>query len=207
MKNQWSEKLQNLGEKVGQLSQALGQKVSELGPLDEQLKVFMDQVEVFVKKQVQKASIHTLQSYPVKVKLLPHFSGPLPSYESDWASGFDVRAQLEQELVLAPGERHLVPTGMAFEIPKGFEIQVRPRSGLAVKQGLSMVNTPGTVDADYRGEVKVIVINHGQQPVTIKSGDRIAQFVLCPIYHADFELVEELGSTTRGEGGFGHTGV
>jgi dUTP pyrophosphatase len=141
------------------------------------------------------------------VKLLPHFSGNLPAYESEWASGFDVRAQLSEDLTLNPGDRSLIPTGLAFEIPPGFEIQARPRSGLAIKQGVSLVNTPGTIDADYRGEVKIIVINLGQAPVVIKSGDRIAQLVLCPIFHADFELVEELGETRRGEGGFGHTGV
>lgn len=205
--NHWSSKLQNLSEKVGQISQVLGQKVSELGPLDEQLKTLLVQIDEMVKKQVKKANVHTLQNYPVKVKLLPNFSGNLPAYESEWASGFDVRAQVAEDLVLKPGERSLIPTGLAFEIPKGFELQARPRSGLAIKQGVSLVNTPGTIDADYRGEVKIIVINLGQEPVTIKAGDRIAQLVLCPIYHAEFELVENLGETSRGEGGFGHTGV
>ncbi len=207
MSNPWNEKIQNLSEKMGQFSQVLGKKMSELGPIDEQIKTLMSQMEEFVKKQVQKASVHTHKSYPVKVKLLPNFTGSLPAYESEWASGFDIRAQLESELTLAPGERTLVPTGLAFEIPIGFELQARPRSGLAIKQGVSLVNTPGTIDADYRGEVKIIVINLGQAPVVIKSGDRIAQLVLCPIFQAEFELVEELGDTKRGEGGFGHTGV
>lgn len=205
--NHWSAKLQNLSEKVGQISQVLGQKINEMGPLDEQLKGLVGLIEEIVKKQVQKANVHTLKSYPVKIKLLPHFSGNLPSYESDWASGFDVRAQISQQQVLNPGERSLIATGLAFEIPSGFELQARPRSGLAIKQGVSLVNTPGTIDADYRGEVKIIVINLGQEAVTIQPGDRIAQLVLCPIYHAEFELVEELGDTKRGEGGFGHTGV
>lgn len=144
----------------------------------------------------------------VKIKKLGHFKGDLPAYQTPLASGFDVRAQLESgAMALAPGERALIPTGLSFEIPPGFEIQARPRSGLAIKQGISLVNTPGTIDADYRGEVKIIVINHGQETVEIKDQDRIAQLVLCPVVQADFELVEELGSTERGAGGFGSTGV
>lgn len=207
MNQLWTEKLAHLGEKVGQLSQALGQKVSELGPMDEQLKNLKDHFETFIQKQVQKAVQHTLKQVPVKVKLLENFSGNLPNYESEGASGFDVRAQLSEDLVLAPGQRALVPTGLSFEIPSGFEIQARPRSGLAIKKGLGLVNSPGTIDADYRGEVKIIVINLSGEPLTIQTGERIAQLVLCPIYQAEFLLVEDLGSTDRGAGGFGHTGV
>lgn len=143
----------------------------------------------------------------LKVMCLPNFQGELPRYQSELASGFDVRACLEKEMILKPGERALVPTGLAFEIPAGFEIQARPRSGLAIKQGISLVNTPGTIDADYRGEVKIIVINHGQEPVEIKNQDRIAQLVLCPVVQADFEIVKSLSDTNRGAGGFGSTGV
>lgn len=143
----------------------------------------------------------------MRIQKFPHFKGDLPAYQSDGASGFDVRAQLTMDLILKPGERALVPTGLAFETPLGFEIQARPRSGLAVKNGVSLVNTPGTIDADYRGEVKVIIINLGQEPFIIKDQDRIAQLVLCPIYHADFEVVESLSATARGAGGFGSTGV
>jgi dUTP pyrophosphatase len=148
-----------------------------------------------------------MQKMKLKVQKLPHFRGELPAYQSAGASGFDVRAQLPQELTILPGQRKLIPTGLAFEIPLGFEIQVRPRSGLAIKNGISMVNTPGTIDADYRGEVQVILINHGQDPFLIRDQDRIAQFVLCPVWQADFELTENLSSTDRGAGGFGSTGV
>jgi len=148
-----------------------------------------------------------MQKMKLKIQKLPHFHGELPAYQSAGASGFDVRAQLAQELTILPGQRKLIPTGLAFEIPLGFEIQVRPRSGLAIKNGISMVNTPGTIDADYRGEVQVILINHGQEPFVIRDQDRIAQFVLCPVWQADFELTENLSSTDRGAGGFGSTGV
>jgi dUTP pyrophosphatase len=143
----------------------------------------------------------------VKVKTLSHFKGELPAYQSAGASGFDVRAQLEgNSLVLKKGERTMVPTGLSFEIPIGYEIQARPRSGWAAKQGLTVLNTPGTIDADYRGEVKVILVNLGQEDVLIQDQDRCAQFVLAPIIQAEFEKVEELGSTERGAGGFGSTG-
>ncbi len=143
----------------------------------------------------------------VKVKILSHFKGELPAYQSAGASGFDVRAQLEgSSLVLKKGERTMVPTGLSFEIPIGYEIQARPRSGWAAKQGLTVLNTPGTIDADYRGEVKVILVNLGQEDVLIQDQDRCAQFVLAPIIQAEFEKVEELGSTERGAGGFGSTG-
>lgn len=143
---------------------------------------------------------------PVKIKKLAHFKGELPQYQSAGASGFDVRAQLEQPVVLKPGERALIPTALSFEIPFGYEIQARPRSGLAAKQGITLMNTPGTIDADYRGEVKVIIANLGLETVTIQDQDRCAQLVIAPIYQADFQLVEELSDTARGAGGFGSTG-
>lgn len=142
----------------------------------------------------------------LKIKKLSHYKGDLPAYQTELASGFDVRAQLEQTLLLNPGERALVPTGLSFEIPHGYEIQSRPRSGLAFKHGISIVNTPGTIDADYRGEVKIILINHGLEPFEIKDQERVAQLILAPVVQAQFELVEELTDTSRGAGGFGSTG-
>jgi dUTP pyrophosphatase len=143
---------------------------------------------------------------PLRIKKLSNFRGDLPSYQTALASGFDVRAMLDTPMVLQPGERALIPTGLAFEIPPGFEIQARPRSGWAIKQGMGLVNSPGTIDADYRGEVKIIVVNLGGEPVEIKDQDRVAQLVLAPVYQAQFELVEDLESTERGAGGFGSTG-
>lgn len=143
----------------------------------------------------------------MRIKTWPHFKGELPAYQSAGASGFDVRAQLEgKPLTLKKGERALVPTGLSFEIPIGYEIQARPRSGWAAKHGLSLMNTPGTIDADYRGEVKVILVNLGQEDVVIQDQDRCAQLVVCPIYQAQFELVSDLSDTERGAGGFGSTG-
>ncbi|MEZ0392264.1 MAG: dUTP diphosphatase [Pseudobdellovibrionaceae bacterium] len=142
----------------------------------------------------------------LKIKKLSHYKGELPAYQSPLASGFDVRAQIERPLLLEPGERALVPTGLSFEIPAGFEIQARPRSGLAAKHGISVVNTPGTIDADYRGEVKVILINHGQEPFEVKDQERVAQLVLAPVVQAQFEISEDLSETARGAGGFGSTG-
>ena len=142
----------------------------------------------------------------LKIKKLAHFKGELPAYQTALASGFDVRAQLDRPVLLEPGERAMIATGLSFEIPAGYEIQSRPRSGLAAKHGISIVNTPGTIDADYRGEVKVILINQGLEPFEIKDQERIAQFVLAPVVQAQFELVEELSDTARGAGGFGSTG-
>jgi len=126
---------------------------------------------------------------------------------SQQAAGLDLCAALDQPLTLQPGERRLIPTGLAIAIPEGFEGQVRPRSGLALRHGIGMVNAPGTIDADYRGEIGVILVNFGQESVTIASGDRIAQLVLAPVVHANLQLVDTLDVTIRGEGGFGHTGV
>jgi dUTP pyrophosphatase len=142
----------------------------------------------------------------IKLKTLSHFKGELPRYQSPAASGFDVRAQLDKSIVLKPGERALIATALSFEIPVGYEIQARPRSGLAFKQGISIVNTPGTIDADYRGEVKIILINLGQEPVQIEDQERVAQLVLCPVLQAEFQVMEVLSATERGAGGFGSTG-
>lgn len=131
----------------------------------------------------------------------------LPSYGSELAAGADVRAYLQNELVLEPGESCLVPTGLKLAIPKGFEVQVRPRSGLALKHQITVLNTPGTIDADYRGEVGVILINHGKKTFVVTPGMRIAQLVLAPVCKAVFVREEMLAVTSRGEGGFGHTGT
>lgn len=142
----------------------------------------------------------------VKIKKLENFKGELPAYQSAGASGFDVRAQLSSAVVLHPGERAMIPTGLSFEIPLGFEIQARPRSGLAAKQGLTVLNTPGTIDADYRGEVKIIIINLGKEAFEIGDQERCAQLVIAPVYQANFEIVDSLSDTARGAGGFGSTG-
>ncbi len=128
----------------------------------------------------------------------------LPRYESDGAAGLDLRA--DEACVLAPGERRLVPTGLAIELPPGHEGQVRPRSGLALRHGIAMVNAPGTIDADYRGEVGVILVNLGQQPFELRRGERIAQLVVAPVARVEVELVAALSDTGRGGGGFGSTG-
>lgn len=130
----------------------------------------------------------------------------LPAYATVGSSGLDVRANIEQPITLQSLERNLVPTGLFVEIPLGYEIQVRPRSGLAVKQGLTCLNTPGTIDADYRGEIKVILINLSQEPQIIQPGDRIAQLVLQAIELIEWKSVDQLNETDRGTGGFGHTG-
>lgn len=146
----------------------------------------------------------------VPIIRLPHGQGiPLPAYESALAAGMDLRAALPEAepLVLHPGDRFAVPTGLAFALPPGFEGQVRPRSGLAFKNGVTCLNSPGTVDADYRGEVKVILINHGAEAFTIRRGDRIAQLVIAPVVQASWTEVASLDETVRGAGGFGSTGA
>ena len=148
-----------------------------------------------------------MKNIEVKVAILPHFKGALPRYQTELASGFDVRACLTEAMHLAPGERAMIPTGLAFEIPPGYEIQARPRSGLAAKQGVTLLNSPGTIDADYRGEVKIIIANLGQEPVTIADQDRIAQLVLCPVFRAELIATGSLSESVRGAGGFGSTGV
>jgi len=135
-----------------------------------------------------------------------HPSAIVPKYMTELAAGMDICALLDEEIVLKPGERSLVPTGLAFAIPAGYEIQVRPRSGLAIKHGIALVNSPGTIDADYRGEVKIIMTNLGQKDFTICSGERIAQLIVAPVCQAELVEVAELDETERGAGGFGHTG-
>lgn len=141
----------------------------------------------------------------VTIKRLPHGEGlDLPRYATPGAAGMDVVSA--EDVILAPGARHAVATGLAMAIPQGFEIQVRPRSGLALKHGITVPNTPGTIDSDYRGELKVILINHGDEPFAITRGDRVAQLVLAPVIQGRWEEVEQLDDTVRGSGGFGSTG-
>ncbi len=145
----------------------------------------------------------------VPIVRLPHGADlPLPAYETAQAAGMDLRAAVPQDepVVLRPGSRFAVPTGVAFALPPGFEGQVRPRSGLAFKHGVTCLNTPGTVDADYRGEVKVILINHGEEDFTIRRGERIGQLIVAPVVQAQWQEVESLDETVRGAGGFGSTG-
>ena len=142
---------------------------------------------------------------PVRIKRLPHGEGlALPAYATPGSAGMDVLAA--EDVTLAPGGRHAVASGFSVAIPEGYEIQVRPRSGLALKHGISVPNTPGTIDSDYRGELKVILINHGRDPFVIARGDRVAQLVLAPVTHALWDEVAELDDTARGAGGFGSTG-
>ncbi len=148
-----------------------------------------------------------MQKISLKIKKLAHYIGELPSYQSALASGFDVRAQIAAPLTLKPGERAMIPTGLSFEIPSGYEIQARPRSGLAAKHGVGVVNSPGTIDADYRGEVKIILINYGNTDFIVQPQERISQLVVAPVVQAQFELVPDLTETVRGVGGFGSTGV
>jgi dUTP pyrophosphatase len=142
----------------------------------------------------------------ISIRVVNRSRHPLPAYATPGASGMDVRALLDQDLVLAPMERTLVPTGLFLEIPDGFEVQVRPRSGLAVKQGITCLNTPGTIDSDYRGELKVILINLSGEAQTLHDGDRIAQLVVQKVEKASWAQVETLNDTARADGGFGHTG-
>jgi dUTP pyrophosphatase len=144
---------------------------------------------------------------PVKFRKLPHAANlPLPSYESNQAAGMDIRAALNSTIELGPGERKLIPTGLQMALPTGFEAQIRPRSGLAIKHGITMLNSPGTIDSDYRGEVKVIAINHGSETFVINHGDRIAQMVIAPVVQVQIIEMDELDDTERGVGGFGSTG-
>ncbi|MGE5195759.1 MAG: dUTP diphosphatase [Anaerolineae bacterium] len=143
----------------------------------------------------------------IEVPILLEDGALSPDYASDLAAGADIRAHLSCDLILDPGCSILIPTGIRVAIPEGFEIQVRPRSGLALKHQITVLNTPGTVDADYRGEIGVILINHGKMPFTVTPGMRIAQLVIAPVYRAKFIKESELVSTARGEGGFGHTGT
>lgn len=142
----------------------------------------------------------------MKVKIVNHSSNLLPYYSTDLSAGMDLRANLEEEVILKPFERKLIPTGLFIELQKGYEAQVRPRSGLAIKKGITVLNSPGTIDADYRGEIMVILINLSQEDFVIRHGERIAQMVVASHEKVEWTAVEELQETERGDGGFGHTG-
>ena len=143
----------------------------------------------------------------MKIKVINRSTNPLPSYETAHAAGMDLRANTTENIVLKPMQRELVPTGLFIELPNGYEAQVRPRSGVAWKKGITVLNSPGTIDADYRGEVKVILINLSGETQTIEPGERIAQMVIAKHETAEWETADELETTQRGAGGFGHTGV
>ena len=165
-----------------------------------------------VRSKQNSSSRHEILQKPfpsllVKLKKLDHFKGDLPEYKSEGASGFDIRACLAKSILLKSGERQLIPTGLSFEVPPGFELQCRPRSGLALKQGLTVLNSPGTIDSDYRGEIKVIILNTSGKNIRIKDQDRIAQLVLSPVFRAKFTVQSSLSESQRGGGGFGSTGV
>jgi len=151
-----------------------------------------------------KTESRTIQ---VQVKILPHGQGlPLPRYMSQGAAGMDLMAAVEQPVQMAPGQRVKVPTGLAIALPEGYEAQVRPRSGLAIRHGVTCLNTPGTIDSDYRGEIQVILVNLGQESFQISRGDRIAQMIVAPVTRIEWSRTEQLPETHRNEGGFGHTG-
>ena len=143
----------------------------------------------------------------IEVKIVNRSHHALPAYESLHAAGMDLRASLDQSIELKPMERQLIPTGIYIELPEGYEAQIRPRSGLAAKSGITVLNTPGTIDADYRGEVKVLLINLSEKSFTVSDGERIAQMIVAPHSRVSWALVNELSDTVRGAGGFGHTGT
>lgn len=142
----------------------------------------------------------------MKVKIINKSNNPTPSYETSLSAGMDLRAYVEGPITLSPGERKLIKTGLHIELPEGYEAQVRPRSGLAFKKGITVLNSPGTIDADYRGDIGVILINHSNEEFVVKSGDRIAQLVISKFEKVDWETSDEINSTSRGDSGFGSTG-
>lgn len=143
----------------------------------------------------------------MKIKIVNKSKHPLPEYATTGAAGVDLRANIDAPITLAPGERKLIPTGIYIGLPDGYEAQVRPRSGLALKHGISVCNTPGTIDPDYSGQIGVVLINHGQENFIVNDGERIAQMIISKFERAEWDVVEELDETERGEGGYGHTGV
>ena len=195
--NQFKKSVGEIAKMLGTVAQSVAaDKLGQTAALEEHVRLI---VESFVARATGRCKL--------RFKRLDHFRGDLPAYQTAGASGLDVRACLDESITLAPGQRGLVPTGLALEIPIGFEVQVRPRSGLAIKKGLGLVNSPGTVDADYRGELKVIVINLGQETIEITDQERVAQLVVCPVVQAQIEEADELSDTARGAGGFGSTGA
>ncbi|MCU0691006.1 MAG: dUTP diphosphatase [Polyangiaceae bacterium] len=152
-------------------------------------------------ERVASPSLH------VRVTRVGGLAADLPRYQTEGAAGMDLAASLQEPATILPGERALIPTGLAMAIPRGFEGQVRPRSGLALRYGVTVLNAPGTIDSDYRGEVKVLLINHGTEPFVVRPGDRVAQLVFAPVTRAELELAETIEGTLRGAGGYGSTGV
>ena len=148
-----------------------------------------------------------MEKIELRIKKPDNYDLPLPAYETNGSSGMDLRAWTGEDIVLNPGDIKLVPTGISISLPVGYEAQVRPRSGLALKHGIGLVNSPGTIDSDYRGEIGIIMVNFGREEYIIRRGDRIAQMVIARIYHARILEVDDLDSTVRGDGGFGHSGV
>ncbi|HRK62208.1 MAG TPA: dUTP diphosphatase [Candidatus Omnitrophota bacterium] len=147
------------------------------------------------------------QPVEILVKTLPHFEGlELPKYQTEGSAGMDLTAACGADMTILPGERKLVPTGLCIAIPHFYEVQIRPRSGLALKNGITLPNSPGTIDSDYRGELQVILLNSGQEPFVVKRGMRIAQMIVAPVVKASFQIVDNLDDTVRAAGGFGHTG-
>ena len=164
---------------------------------------FIDKIQNF-----SLPGIQPLERIRVKItRLEDNADLPLPAYESEGSSGMDIRAHVKDPVLVQPGEIKFLPTGLAISLPTGYEAQIRPRSGLAAKHGLTLLNTPGTIDADYRGEIKLIIINLGDEPFEITNGMRLAQMVLASVVKADLEIAAELDETVRGAGGFGHTGI
>lgn len=195
---------------AGAFEKFVEHNIIEKDQRDDNLRKLAGAFESFLKESpLKNASFVNRKSeakVSMQVKKWPHFKGELPKYQTSGSSGLDVRAQLNETMVIPPGARALVPTGMSLAVPEGFEIQARPRSGLAIREGLSLVNTPGTIDSDFRGEVKIILINLGDKDIEIKDQDRIAQLCVCPIIQAQVVEVDDLDSTDRGAGGFGSTG-
>lgn len=152
-------------------------------------------------------NLNTAMANTVNVKIVNKGKQPLPAYSTPSAAGMDVRANLDSPMTIAPGARTLVPTGLYVELPEGYEMQLRPRSGLALKNGITLLNSPGTIDADYRGEIGVIMINLSEVPFTVHPGERICQAVVAPVTQVRWESAESLADSDRGDGGFGHTGV
>lgn len=149
-----------------------------------------------------------MNTIPVPVKRLPHGADlPLPGYATPGSAGLDLAAAISDDLVLEPGQRASIPTGLSIQIPEGYEGQIRPRSGLALRFGIALLNSPGTIDADYRGEIKALLVNLSSEPVVLHRGDRIAQLVIAPVTHVELFEVQSLDETIRGDGGFGHTGA
>ncbi len=198
--SQLKKSMQEIGRAVGAMVE---EKLGERSHLEDQVRGIARQVE----KMVSDTLGNSRSSVNVRFKRLSNFKGELPSYATEGSSGMDVRACLDEILILEPMQRALIPTGLSVEFPAGYEMQVRARSGLAIKKGIGLVNAPGTVDADYRGELKIILVNWGQEAVTIQDQERIAQLVICPVIRAEISEATDLSSTSRAEGGFGSTGV